>query len=250
MTLAIPASPPGRARALDRRAHRGAPAGRPRRGHGLPHDARPDHRAVVGARRAHTSIALWSGLGGAISALGPLLAGALLTNSTGARSSSSPCRWRSSRCSWPGASCPRHVNETSDPVDNLGGILSVVLVAALVLASTSRRCPTRGRSRWGLPRWRLAAGDRLRASASAARASPLYDLHVAGRRVFWVAALRGDHRLRLAHGRDVRRPAVPAERARLLDARRRALSIIPAARADGAHRAALGQARRMPAARA
>ena len=42
--------------------------------------------------------------------------------------------------------------------------------------------------------------------------NPLYDLHVAGRRIFWVAAVRGDHRLRLADGRDVRRPAVPAER--------------------------------------
>ena len=29
---------------------------------------------------------------------------------------------------------PAHVNETTDPVDNLGGILSVVLVGALILA--------------------------------------------------------------------------------------------------------------------
>jgi MFS transporter, DHA2 family, multidrug resistance protein len=42
---------------------------------------------------------------------------------------------------------PSHVNETTDPVDHLGGILSVLLVAGLVLAinfaavpSTHRRC--------------------------------------------------------------------------------------------------------------
>ena len=45
--------------------------------HGLPDHARADHRAVVGPGRTK-SIALWSGLGGAISALGPLLSGLLL----------------------------------------------------------------------------------------------------------------------------------------------------------------------------
>ena len=46
--------------------------------------------------------------------------------------------------------------------------------------------------------------------------------HLLGRRV------RGDHRLRLAHGRGVHQPAVPPERPRLLDARGRA-AILPAA---------------------
>ena len=54
------------------------------------------------------SIALWSGLGGAIAALGPLLAGALLDRLlTGARCSSSRCRWPSSRCTWRGATSRR-----------------------------------------------------------------------------------------------------------------------------------------------
>jgi MFS transporter, DHA2 family, multidrug resistance protein len=80
------------------------------------------------------AIALWSGLGAAISSLGPLIAGALLLD----------LYW-----GWvfyvtlPLAGValvmairyvPAHVNETTDPVDNLGGILSVVMVAALVLA--------------------------------------------------------------------------------------------------------------------
>src|SRR4051794_2159840 len=80
------------------------------------------------------SIALWSGGGGAISALGPLLSGLLLEHF-----------WWGSvfLITLPLAAValvlaivlvPSHVNEATDPVDNLGGILSVVLVAALVLA--------------------------------------------------------------------------------------------------------------------
>ena len=40
---------------------------------------------------------------------------------------------------------PSHVNETTEPVDNLGGILSVVLVAALVLAINFAAVPNEGR---------------------------------------------------------------------------------------------------------
>ncbi len=80
------------------------------------------------------SIALWSGLGGAISALGPLLSGLMLEHF-----------WWGSvfLLTLPLAVValflamrlvPAHVNEATDPVDNLGGILSVLLVAALVLA--------------------------------------------------------------------------------------------------------------------
>ena len=39
---------------------------------------------------------------------------------------------------------PSHVNEASDPVDNLGGILSVVLVAALVLSINFAPVPDKG----------------------------------------------------------------------------------------------------------
>ena len=91
------------------------------------------------------SIALWAALGGAISAMGPLLSGLLLE-------------------SYPWSSVflvviplaflaffmairfvPAHVNETSEPVDNLGGALSFVLVGALILAINF--APTRARTR-------------------------------------------------------------------------------------------------------
>ena len=55
-----------------------------------------------------------------------------------------------------GASCPSHVNESTEPVDNLGGILSVVLVAALVLSINFAPVPDKGTLVIGL------ASDRAR----------------------------------------------------------------------------------------
>ena len=63
---------------------------------------------------------------------------------------------------------PAHVNETTDPVDNLGGILSIVLVAALVLAINLAAVPGKGTlaSAWRRrPRRRRSPSS----SASAAR---------------------------------------------------------------------------------
>ena len=87
--------------------------------------------------------------------------------------------------------------------------------------STSRRCPNKGTLALGLAAIAAAAARRRSCSASGARANPLYDLDVAARRTFWVAACAGIIVFGSLMGADVRRPAVPAERARLLDARRR-----------------------------
>jgi DHA2 family multidrug resistance protein-like MFS transporter len=136
------------------------------------------------------SIALWSGIGGAIAALGPLLAGALLTQFD----------WESVFVvTLPLALVallmalrfvPAHVNETTDPVDNLGGILSVLLVAALVLAINFAPVSGEGALALGLAGIALAAGAAFVFRQRRARA-PLYDLGVAGRRIFWVAACAG-----------------------------------------------------------
>ena len=136
------------------------------------------------------SIALWSGIGGAISSLGPVLAGALLEEF-----------WWGSvfLLSLPLAAValvmalvfvPAHVNEATDPVDNLGGILSVVLVAALVLSINFAPVPDKGTLALGLGAIALAAlvAFLLRQRRAA---NPLYDLKVASRRVFWVAATAG-----------------------------------------------------------
>jgi MFS family permease len=136
------------------------------------------------------SIALWSALGGAVSSLGPLTAGWLLGDF-----------WWGSvfLITLPLAVLalvlaitlvPAHVNETTDPVDNLGGILSVVLVAALVLAINFAPVPdstTLVLVLVGITPVALVAFV-LRQKRVA---NPLYDLHVAGRRVFWVAACAG-----------------------------------------------------------
>jgi DHA2 family multidrug resistance protein-like MFS transporter len=85
---------------------------------------------------------------------------------------------------------PAHVNESSDPVDHLGGILSVVLVAALVLAINFAPTPGRGTLAIGLGVIAVAAliGFVIRQRRAS---NPLYDLGVAARRIFWVAACAG-----------------------------------------------------------
>jgi MFS transporter, DHA2 family, multidrug resistance protein len=136
------------------------------------------------------SIALWSALGGAISALGPLLSGLLLEHF-----------WWGSvfLITLPLAVVafvmavlfvPSHVNETTEPVDNLGGILSILLVAALILAINFAPVPNKGALVLGLAAIVVAAAVAFYLRQRRAR-NPLYDLNVAGRRVFWVAACAG-----------------------------------------------------------
>ena len=136
------------------------------------------------------AIALWSAIGGAISALGPLIAGWLLGHF-----------WWGSvfLVTLPLAAValvmairfvPAHVNEATDPVDNLGGILSVVMVAGLVLAINFAPVPDEGTVALGLGAIAVAALIGFVIRQRRAR-FPLYDLDVASRRIFWVAALAG-----------------------------------------------------------
>ncbi len=136
------------------------------------------------------SIALWSATGGAISALGPLISGLLLEDF------------------WWGSVflvtiplivvavpltlrlIPSHVNEATEPVDNLGGVLSAVLVGALILGINFAAVPNKGTLVVGLLVIAAAAlvGFYIRQRRAA---NPLYDLNVASRRIFWVAACAG-----------------------------------------------------------
>ncbi len=136
------------------------------------------------------SIALWSALGGAVASLGPLVAGWLLESFWWGSVFlvTLPLAVIALVMAW--RFVPAHVNESTEPVDNLGGILSVLLVAGLVLSINFAPVPGKGA---------LVLGLALVAIASAAAffwqqrraANPLYDLHVARRRVFWVAACAG-----------------------------------------------------------
>jgi EmrB/QacA subfamily drug resistance transporter len=136
------------------------------------------------------AIALWSGIGGAIAALGPLAAGALLQH----------FYWGSVfLITLPLAVValllalrfiPAHVNETTEPVDNLGGVLSVVLVGSLILAINFAPVPDKGTAVLSLAIVAVAAAVAFIFRQRRAP-NPLYDLHIAGRRVFWVAACAG-----------------------------------------------------------
>jgi EmrB/QacA subfamily drug resistance transporter len=136
------------------------------------------------------AIALWAAIGGAISASGPLLSGLLLT-----------------RFPWNSVFfvvlpvavvallmalkyVPAHVHETSEPVDNLGGILSLVLVGSLILSINfapiaSARTLVIGLLAVTIVALILFIIRQLRAK------NPLYDLEIASRRTFWVAAVGG-----------------------------------------------------------
>src|SRR5690606_4214102 len=85
----------------------------------------------AGPRRTR-AIALWSGIGGAIAALGPLSAGALLDHVWWGAVFLVTLPLAAVALALALVYVPSHVHETSDPVDDLGGVLSVVLVAALV----------------------------------------------------------------------------------------------------------------------
>ncbi|GAA1611481.1 MFS transporter [Catellatospora bangladeshensis] len=142
-----------------------------------------------GARRTR-AIALWSAIGGAISATGPLLAGLVLQwfwwGSVFLLTL--PLALVALLLAW--RVIPAHVNETTEPVDNLGGVLSVLLVAALVLGVNFAPTPGAGAAVAGLFVIALAAAAAFVLRQRRAP-NPLYDLDVAARRTFWVAALAG-----------------------------------------------------------
>jgi len=142
-----------------------------------------------GPARTH-SIALWSAIGGGIAALGPIVSGALLEHF-----------WWGSvfLVTLPLAVLafvmalllvPSNVNEGTEPVDNFGGILSVILVAALILSINFAPVPNKGELTLVLAGVALVALIAFVLRQRRAR-NPLYDLHVAARRTFWVAACAG-----------------------------------------------------------
>jgi EmrB/QacA subfamily drug resistance transporter len=136
------------------------------------------------------SIALWSALGGGLSALGPLLAGALLEGFDwwSVFIISAPLAAIALFFAW--RYVPAHVNETTEQVDHLGGILSIAMVGTLVLAINLAPEPGKGTTAVILG---IVAVAGVGAFVLRQRrvANPLYDLHVAARPTFWVAALAG-----------------------------------------------------------
>jgi EmrB/QacA subfamily drug resistance transporter len=146
--------------------------------------------ALWSGRARTKSIALWSAIGGGFAALGPLVSGILLEHFD----------WGSvflvtiplavialAMAVW---FVPSHVNETTEPVDNLGGIVSVVLVGTLILAINF--WPVNGMETTALVLFVIAVIAAPVFLLRERRAdNPLYDLPVVARPTFWVAACAG-----------------------------------------------------------
>ena len=129
-------------------------------------------------------------IGGAIASLGPLVSGALLEEFWWGSVFVITLPLVGVALVMAIVFVPSHVNETSDPVDNLGGILSVVLVGASILAINFAPVPNEGRS-WSVSPHRARGARVPSTSASAAHAtrSTTWTSRVAA--LFWVAACAG-----------------------------------------------------------
>jgi MFS family permease len=136
------------------------------------------------------AIALWSALGGAIASLGPVVAGGLLEQFDWGSVFLVTLPLVAVALPMAAKFVPAHVHESTDPVDNLGGILSILLVAALILAINFAPVPDKGTLTLSLAVIAVAALAAFFIRQRRAR-NPLYDLNVASRRIFWVAAVAG-----------------------------------------------------------
>jgi DHA2 family multidrug resistance protein-like MFS transporter len=136
------------------------------------------------------AIALWSALGGAFSALGPLASGALLEHHD----------WGSVfLITLPLAVIalvmaikliPSHVNESTEKVDNFSGVMSIVLIGSIVLGLNFAAVPGKGALAGGLILVGLAIAVAFYLRQRRLD-QPLYDMNVASRPIFWVAATAG-----------------------------------------------------------
>jgi predicted MFS family arabinose efflux permease len=136
------------------------------------------------------AIALWSGLGGAIAALGPLLSGLLLEHFYWGSVFllTLPLAVVALVMAW--KLVPAHVNEDTEPVDNLGGFLSLVLVGSLILAINFAPVPNAHTLKFVLTLIAVVALVLFYIRQRRAK-NPLYDLEIAARPTFWVAACAG-----------------------------------------------------------
>lgn len=145
--------------------------------------------ALYTGRQQTKAIALWSGIGGGFAAIGPLLGGLLLNEFWWGSVFliTVPLAAADLILGW--AVLPKHAGEDATSVDNIGGILSVVAVASLVIALQSV-----AGFKW-VQVIALVAVSVIafvfffRRQRVAPR--PLIDLQAASARTFWVAAVAG-----------------------------------------------------------
>jgi MFS transporter, DHA2 family, multidrug resistance protein len=136
------------------------------------------------------AIALWSGIGGGCSALGPLIGGLLLGRFWWGSVFLPSVPIAVLVVVLAGLWLPRHAGETSDPVDHLGGVLSVVFIGPLVLSISL--VPDYGFNGTVVGLFVVSLIGLVLFVLRERRApSPLFDLKVLGARTFTIALIGG-----------------------------------------------------------
>ena len=136
------------------------------------------------------AIALWSALGGGIAALGPLVSGALLEHFDWGSVFLVTLPLAVLALLLAISLVPAHVNESTEPVDNIGGLLSAFLVGGLVIAINFLPVPGEKTLALSLLAVALVTGVLFFLRQRRAE-NPLYDLRIAARPTFWVAGFAG-----------------------------------------------------------
>ena len=136
------------------------------------------------------AIALWSALGGGIAALGPLVSGLLLEHFDWGSVFVVTVPLAVLALLLAIKLVPAHVNESTEPVDNLGGVLSALLVGGLVVAINFLPVPGETTLALSLLAVALVCGVLFFLRQRRAE-NPLYDLRIAARPTFWVAGCAG-----------------------------------------------------------
>lgn len=136
------------------------------------------------------SIALWSGIGAAIAAMGPLISGYLLTFADWGSVFLITLPLALMALIMAIKFIPSHINETKDPVDNIGGLLSLIFLGTLILAINFAPVPNSITLIVSLLIIAVSTGFFFIKRQINVR-NPLYDLNIARRRIFWVAATAG-----------------------------------------------------------
>ncbi|HKG44198.1 MAG TPA: MFS transporter, partial [Gaiellaceae bacterium] len=136
------------------------------------------------------AIAIWAGVAGAGAAVGPITSGFLLEHFWWGSVFLLTLPLAAIALVMAVALVPDHVSETTEPVDHLGGVLSIVLVGALILGINFAAVPDETTLIVSL--FVVAASALIAFYIRQRRAvNPLYDLEAASRPTFWVAACAG-----------------------------------------------------------
>ncbi|MBD0860428.1 MFS transporter [Gordonia sp. zg691] len=142
-----------------------------------------------GSKRTH-AIAAWSAFGAAISSLGPLMSGVLLEFFTwhSVFLATLPLAVTALLAAW--WLVPADDGDSAAVVDNLGGVVSILMVGSLVLAINFAPNSDQRLQVYILGGIAILTGAGFVMRQLRVRV-PLFDLRIAARRTFWVAAVGG-----------------------------------------------------------